>query len=146
MSEDDKTAPVEIVIEAPDKKAKNKGKAKTKNKAKAKAEAKTKSTRPKVAKATKPVDDFDFVGRVESLRVKSGAGPEGFEFGMRGRHGKRKSFRLDPGDAFALNAMMHLVLAAHAGETRIGVRTASEADGVLIVRELESRPKLGKSV
>jgi hypothetical protein len=82
---------------------------------------------------------------VESIKLKSGAGAEGFEFGLRGRHGKRKNFRFDAADPFAMNAMSHLVLAAHAGETKIGIRTAAEVDGILIVRELESRPKLGKT-
>ena len=130
MSEDDTLPAVETVIEAPARKSKAKGKPK----------AKAKAAPAKPPKAP----DFDFVGKVETLRVKSGAGPETFEFGLRGRHGKRKTFRFDAGDAFAMTAMAHLVLAAHASDTKLGVRTASEVDGVLIVRELESRPKLGK--
>ena len=61
------------------------------------------------------------------------------------RAGERQNFRFDAADPFAMNAMSHLVLAAHAGETKIGIRTAAEVDGILIVRELESRPKLGKT-
>mgnify|MGYP000564766136 CR=1 FL=1 len=128
----------------PVEKAKAKEKTKAKTETKVKAKTKTKASRPKVAKPAKPAHDFDFIGKVESLLVKSGAGAEGFAFGLRGRHGKRRNFRFDSGDAFAMNAMAHLVLAAHASDSKIGVRTGSEVDGVLIVRELESRPKLGK--
>jgi hypothetical protein len=133
MTEQETAEAVEIVVEKPVKKAK----AKTKTKAK--------PSRPKAEKPSRPAHDFDFVGKVESIRVKSGAGAEGFEFGLRGRHGKRRNFRFDAVDPFAMNAMSHLVLAAHAGETKIGIRTAAEVDGILIVRELESRPKLGKT-
>ena len=115
-----------------------------KPKAKGKEKAKAKPPRVKAEKPAKPGHDFDFVGKVERLRVSSGAGAEGFEFGLRGRHGKRRSFRFDTADAFAMNAMAHLVLAAHASDTRIGVRTGAEVAGVLVVRELESRPGLGK--
>ena len=139
MTEQEAAEAVDVVIEKPVKKAK----AKTKTKSKAKAKAKP--SRPKAQKPPKPTHDFDFVGKVETIRVKSGAGAEGFEFGLRGRHGKRKNFRFDAADPFAVNAMSHLVLAAHAGDTKIGIRTAAEVDGVLIVRELESRPKLGKT-
>ena len=135
MTEQEAAESVDVVIEKPMKKAKTKTKAK----------AKAKPSRPKAQKPSKPAHDFDFVGKVESIRVKSGAGAEGFEFGLRARHGKRKNFRFDAADQFAMNAMSQLVLAAHAGETKIGVRTAAEVDGILIVRELESRPKLGKT-
>jgi hypothetical protein len=135
MTEQEAAESVDVVIEKPMKKAKTKTKAK----------AKAKPSRPKAQKPSKPAHDFDFVGKVESIRVKSGAGAEGFEFGLRGRHGKRKNFRFDAADPFAVNAMSHLVLAAHAGDTKIGIRTAAEVDGILIVRELESRPKLGKT-
>ena len=136
MSEDDM---IEITTAAAEKPV-------TKEKAKSKAKTKAKSKAPR-ARAEKPASsghDYDFIGKVESLRISSGAGPEGFVFGLKGRHGKRRSFRFDAADAFTLNAMAHLVLAAHAGETRIGVRTAAEVDGVLVVREIESRPKIGK--
>lgn len=136
MSENDTTESIEVAVEKPAKKAKSKPKEKPKIKAEA--------PRPKAEKPRKSAHGFDFVGKVESLRVKSGAGAEGFEFQLRGRHGKRKSFRFDPADAFAMHAMAHLVLAAHASETKIGIRTSAEVEGLLIVRELESRPKLGK--
>lgn len=139
MSESAET--VVITAGKPGKKSKKKAAGKTGGKAKAKA---AKPARAKTDKPAKPGHDFDFVGKVESLAVKSGAGPDGFTFSLRGRHGKRRSFRFDTGDGFAMNAMAHLVLAAHAGGTRLGVRTGAEADGVFIVRELESRPKLGK--
>ncbi|MEI7600419.1 MAG: hypothetical protein WCJ41_14005 [Aestuariivirga sp.] len=142
MTEDETIDGVEAVAAEPSKKAK--AKEKNKAKAKTKVKAKAKEPRPKVAKPAKPAHDFDFIGKVESLHVKSGAGVEGFAFGLRSRHGKRRNFRFDSGDAFAMNAMAHLVLAAHASDTKIGVRTGSEVDGVLVVRELESRPKLGK--
>jgi len=135
MTEQEAAEAVEVVVEKSVKKPK----------VKAKAKAKAKPSRAKTEKPPRPAHDFDFVGKVESIKVKSGAGAEGFEFGLRGRHGKRKNFRFDAADPFAMNAMSHLVLAAHAGETKIGIRTAAEVDGILIVRELESRPKLGKS-
>lgn len=135
MTEQEAAEAVEVVVEKPVKKPK----------VKAKAKAKAKPSRAKTEKPPRPAHDFDFVGKVESIKVKSGAGAEGFEFGLRGRHGKRKNFRFDAADPFAMNAMSHLVLAAHAGETKIGIRTAAEVDGILIVRELESRPKLGKT-
>jgi hypothetical protein len=135
MTEQEAAEAVEVVVEKSVKKPK----------VKAKAKAKAKPSRAKTEKPPRPAHDFDFVGKVESIKLKSGAGAEGFEFGLRGRHGKRKNFRFDAADPFAMNAMSHLVLAAHAGETKIGIRTAAEVDGILIVRELESRPKLGKT-
>lgn len=135
MTEQETAEAVEVVIEKPVKKPK----------AKTKAKAKAKPSRAKAVKPSRPTHDFDFVGKVESIKVKSGAGAEGFEFGLRARHGKRKNFRFDAADQFAMNAMSQLVLAAHAGETKIGIRAAAEVDGILIVRELESRPKLGKT-
>ena len=137
MTENETTETVEVVVEKPAKKAKDK------SKPKAKAKSKVKAPRAKAEKPARP-EGFDFVGKVESLRVKSGAGAEGFEFGLKGRHGKRRTFRFDAADAFAMNAMAHLVLAAHASETKIGVRTGAEVEGVLIVRELETHPKIGK--
>lgn len=139
MTDQDTAQAVETAAEKPVKKPK----------AKAKTKAKTKTKQPKSArlKVVKPADahDFDFVGKVESLLVKSGAGPEGFVFGLKGRHGKRGRFRLDPADAFAMNAMAHLVLAARASETKIGVRVGPEAEGLLTVRELEIYPKIGRA-
>ncbi|PZF78929.1 hypothetical protein DK847_03860 [Aestuariivirga litoralis] len=134
------TETVVITAGKPGKKSKKKAAEKTGGKAKAKA----KTARSRADKPARPDHGFDFVGKVESLVVKSGAGPEGFTFCLKGRHGKRMSFRFDSADGFAMNAMAHLVLAAHAGGTRLGVRSGAEADGVFIVRELESRPKLGK--
>lgn len=138
MNETETVETVVVVAEKPAKKSKAKAKDKPKDKIKAKPE------RAKAEKPAKPSHDFDFVGKVETLRVRSGAGPEGFEFGLRGRHGKRRHFRFDTADAFAMNAMAHLVLAAHANDSKLGIRTAAEVDGILIVRDLESRPKLGK--
>ena len=148
MTENDPNDTVETAAEQPAKKAKAKDKSKDKAKAKLKAKSKTKSkTKAPRVKAKKPAETapaFDYVGKVDSLRIASGAGAEGFEFGLKARHGKRKRFRFDPADAFAMNAMAHLVLAAHAAGTKLGVRTAPEADGILIVREVESRHKLEK--
>lgn len=126
-------------------KSKARPRAQTKAKSAKKAEAKPRAARAKTAKpAAEPAEKFDFIGKVETLLVKGGAGAAGFEFGLRGRHGKRRSFRLDAADPFTMNAMAHLVLAAHTSETKIGVRTGAEAEGVLLVTELASRPKLGK--
>lgn len=133
MTENETSETVAEAAEKPAKKAKDKSKPKTK----------AKTPRAKAEKPAKP-DGFDFVGKVESLRVKSNAGAEGFQFGLKGRHGKRRTFRFDAADAFAMNAMAHLVLAAHASETKIGVRTGAEVDGVLVVREIETHPKIGK--
>lgn len=140
MTDNEVTQTVEVAVEKPAKKAKDKNKQKAKPKAKANAKA----PRAKAEKFAKP-DGFDFVGKVESLRVKSGAGAEGFEFGLKGRHGKRRTFRFDAADVFAMNAMAHLVLAAHASDTKVGVRTGAEVEGVRIVHELESRPRIGKN-
>ncbi|MCA3560325.1 MAG: hypothetical protein IOC82_04765 [Aestuariivirga sp.] len=142
MTENETIATVEVAAETPAKKAKTKDKSKAEDGAKPKVKAK--AQRAKAEKPARPDREFDFVGKVESLRVKSGAGAEGFEFGLRGRRGKRRGFRFDSADSFAANAMALLVLAAHASGSRIGVRTAGELEGVLIVRELESRPKMGK--
>lgn len=142
MTDNDKNQAVEAAadpaVTPQAEKAKSK-KSKVENKSDAKA--KPKGSRLKVAKSAERPPDFDFIGKVERLLVKSGLGAEGLEFGLRGRHGKRRTFRLDPADAFALNAMAHLVLAAHASETKLGVRTGAEVEGVLMVRELESRPR-----
>jgi hypothetical protein len=135
MTDQETVEAVETVAEKPVKKPKAKARTKAKG---------DKVSRPKLAKPA-ATHDFDFVGKVESLLVKSGAGPQGFVFGLKGRHGKRGRFRLDPADAFAMNAMAHLVLAARASETKIGVRVGAEADGVLTVRELEIYPKIGKT-
>ncbi|MFO1131984.1 MAG: hypothetical protein U1E16_08245 [Hyphomicrobiales bacterium] len=139
MTDQETAQAVETAAEKPVKKPKAKIKAKAKTKSK-----EAKSSRLKVVKPA-ATHDFDFVGKVESLLVKSGAGPEGFVFGLKGRHGKRGRFRLDPADAFAMNAMAHLVLAARASETKIGVRVGDEAEGVLTVRELEIHPKIGRA-
>lgn len=110
-----------------------------------KTKAKTKTAAPRKKKsAAEASAKFDFIGKVESLRVKDGAGSEAFEFGLRGRHGKRRSFRLDSANPVAMTAMVHLVLAAHASEAKIGVRAGEERGGVALVREVESRPKMGK--
>lgn len=100
--------------------------------------------RSKAAAKAKPQEEgFDFVGKVESLRVKSGGAADAFAFGLRGRGGKRRSFRLDGSDPIALNAMAQILVAAHASEAKIGVR-AEAGEGTSVVRELECRPKLGK--
>lgn len=140
MTENEPIQAVEVTEERPAKKAKGKDKAKVK----AQAGGKAKPARPKTEKSARSTPDYDFVGRVERLRVTSGGGAQGFEFGLRGRHGKRRNFRFDTADVFAMNAMAQLVLAAHASAAKIGVRTSAETDGVLIVRELESGPRLGK--
>jgi len=139
MTDQDTADAASTAAEAAPKTAKTKVKAKAKTKVK-----KAKTTRAKVVK-TAATHDFDFVGKVESLLVKSGTGPQGFEFGLRGRHGKRGRFRLDPADPFAMNVMAHLVLAARASETKIGVRAGAEVDGALAVRELEIYPKIGRA-
>lgn len=103
-----------------------------------------KPRRSKAVEKAKPAEDgFDFVGKVESLRVKSGGAAGAFEFGLRGRGGKRRSFMLDGSDPIAMNAMAQILVAAHASEAKIGVR-ADAGEGTVLVRELECRPKLGK--
>ena len=140
MTDQDTAETVAVAAETPAKKQKVKERPNNKEKAKGKA----KPPRSKAEKPIKDADAFDFVGKVESLSVRSGAGPEGFVFSLRGRHSKRHSFRLDPADAFAMNAMAHLVLAAYAGDAKLGVRTTGEVGGALIVCQLESRHKFGK--
>jgi len=142
MTDNDETPQVEAATGKPAKKAKDKRK--SKDKAKSKAKSKAKPARPAVEKPVAPVIGFDFVDKVDSLRVKAGAGAGGVEFSLRGRHGKRRSFRFDTADDFALIAMAHLVLAANSSGTKIGLRTGAEVDGVCIVHEAESRPRLGK--
>lgn len=142
MTEQDTAEAVAVAAEPPAKKEKSKARNKAKEKEKAKV--KVKPPRDTAEKSAKADDAFDFVGKVDSLSVRSGAGPEGFAFSLRGRHGKRRTFRFDPADAFAMNAMAHMVLAAHSGGAKLGVRTGAEVDGVLIVRDLETRHKLGK--
>jgi len=85
--------------------------------------------------------DFDFVGKVESIRVQNVSGQPLFTFGLKGRSGVRRSFQITATDSFALNIMAPVVMAAHAAETKIGVRVG---DGDEVV-EVQSRPRLGKS-
>ena len=83
--------------------------------------------KPARAKAkTKPGEShgYDFVGKVESIVVKGGGEAGAFEFGLRGRHGARQTFRLSASDSFALAVMAPIVTAAHATEVKIGVRVA----------------------
>ncbi len=63
---------------------------------------------PKLRRRPKTTPDkaphgFDFIGKVESLVVKGGSNAEVFEFGLRGRHGSRQTFRLKTSDSFSLN-------------------------------------------
>jgi hypothetical protein len=99
--------------------------------------------KPKAAKLAH--EGFDFVGRVESLAVRGGASLETFEFGLRGRHGLRQTFRLNTSDSFSLNIIAPIVTAAHANEAKIGVRAVADEGGVHYVTEVASRPKLGKA-
>lgn len=87
---------------------------------------------------------FDFIGKVESIVVKTGAGGESFEFGLRGRHGLRQTLALGTSDSFALNIMAPIVTAAHATESKIGVRVAPGHGSIPQVIEVASRPRLGK--
>ncbi|WP_421693706.1 hypothetical protein [Aestuariivirga sp.] len=113
---------------------------------KTKVKTKTKASRGKLVEDALPAEsEFDFVGKVESLQVKTGSAPDGFEFGLRGRHGQRKSFRLDLSDPVALNAMTHILVAAHASEAKIGVKVDGSGEGIPQVKELAWRPKLGKT-
>lgn len=110
--------------------------------------AKARQTRkPARAKAkTKPGDahGYDFVGKVESIVVRGGGETGAFEFSLRGRHGARQTFRLRASDNFALTVMVPIVTAAHATESKIGVRVAPAEAGELYVVEVASRPKLRK--
>lgn len=114
-------------------------------KANTEGRAKVKAKPRRVKPAADAANGFDFVGKVESLLVKSGNALGGFEFGLRGRHGKRQTFRLDSSDPAAMNAMAQILVAAHASEAKIGVRADAGTDGVPQVRELECRPKIGKA-
>ena len=99
--------------------------------------AKTKAAKTKAAKTP----DFDFVGKVESIRVQNAPGQPLFTFGLKGRGGVRRSFQITATDSFALNIMAPVVMAAHAAETKIGVRVGTGDEVV----EVQSRPRLGKN-
>jgi hypothetical protein len=97
------------------------------------------------AKPVKPgKKEFDFIGKVESIVVKGGGEAQIFEFGLRGRHHARQTFRLRTTDSFALNIMAPLVTSAHALETKIGIRVEKDEGGTPYVIEVASRPRLGK--
>lgn len=99
--------------------------------------AKTKTAKTKAAKTP----EFDFVGKVESIRVQTASGQPPFTFGLKGRNGVRRSFQLTAADSFALNIMAAIVTAAHASDVKVGVRVGA-ADEVV---EVQSRPRLGKN-
>ena len=112
---------------------------------KPKLSAKAKASPRTPADDTAPAaNGFDFVGKVESLRVKAGAAPDTFEFSLRGRHGQRQSFKLDPSDPVAINAMVQILVAAHGLGAKIGVNAGSSGEGIALVKELAWRPKLRK--
>jgi hypothetical protein len=90
-------------------------------------------------------EGFDFVGKVESLVVKGASDAAVFEFGLRARHGLRKTFRLRTSDSFSLSTIAPVVTAAHAKEAKIGVRAVADEGGILYVTEVASRPKLRKA-
>lgn len=87
---------------------------------------------------------FDFIGKVESISVKAGPDGEVFEFGIRGRHGLRQRLQLQLSTHPARTIMASVVTAAHAAETKIGVRVASTEGGIPGIVEVVSRPKLGR--
>ena len=98
------------------------------------------------SKADKALHEgFDFIGKVESLVVKGTSRAEVFEFGLRGRHGSRQTFRLKTSDSFSLTVIAPIVMAAHASEAKIGVRAMADEGGIAYVTEVASRPKLGKA-
>lgn len=108
--------------------------------------------RPKKEATPKVVEDsaqlaaspaFDFVGKVDAIRVVGAAGAEVFEFTLRGRDDAHGSFRLKASEPFALAAMVPLILSAHAQDSKIGVRV-EQVEGASWVTEIESRPGLGK--
>lgn len=108
---------------------------------KAKPAAKPKKPRePKAAPA-----GFDFVGRVESIRVTGGAAGAGFEFALHGRKGARQSYRLGTEHGAAMIAMAHIVIAAHDKDAKIGVRSEKAGNGLPVAAEVVWRPKLGKA-
>ena len=96
-----------------------------------------KSTKAKAAKTS----DFDFIGKVESIRVNNAPGQPLFTFGLKGRNGVRRSFQITSTEGFALHIMAPIITAAHAAETKIGVRVGDGGDVV----EVQSRPRLGKN-
>jgi hypothetical protein len=97
-------------------------------------------TKANKARAVK-TPDFDFVGKVESIRVNNAPGQPLFTFGLKGRNGMRRSFQITSTESFALTIMAPIVTAAHAAETKIGVRVG---DGGEVV-EVQCRPRLGKN-
>ena len=127
MTDNDETPQVEAATGKPAKKAKDKRK--SKDKAKSKAKSKAKPARPAVERSVAPVIGFDFVGKVDSLRVKAGAGAGGVEFSLRGRHGKRRSFRFDTADDFALTEQTHFTgVAFHDGVAERDLAVTADRD------------------
>jgi hypothetical protein len=101
-----------------------------------------KSTKAETAKTkAAKTPDFDFIGKVESIRVQNAPGQPLFTFGLKGRSGVRRSFQITTTDSFALNIMAPIVTAAHVAETKIGVRVGAGDEVV----EVQSRPRLGKN-
>jgi hypothetical protein len=88
--------------------------------------------------------DFDCIGRVTRIHVKSGpAGPE-FEFALHGRKGARQSFRISAAHDSAMLAMAQIVIAAHDRDAKIGVRSEKGGDGLAVATEIAWRPKPSK--
>lgn len=103
----------------------------------------TKNARLKVIREAKPaVPAFDFIGRVESIRVKGSASGLEFEFALHGRKGTHQSFRLNA--AHAATVMANVVIAAHDKGAKIGVRSEKGGEGLPVAAEIVWRPRLGK--
>jgi hypothetical protein len=94
----------------------------------------------KKAKATQ--NDFEFVGRVESINVKgAGANSNQFLFSLVDKKGSHNSYLLDPSEPLRLSAMASLLTAASASGAKVKVRSAPNADGPNFAGELEVRNK-----
>lgn len=107
------------------------------------ADAKAAPLKP-TAPAKKESPHFDFIGKVESVSVKSGAAA-GFEFTLHGRKGALKTFCLDAANSTVMSIMANVVISAHAGGEKIGVRVSANGEGNAVAVEIAFRRKLGKA-
>lgn len=87
---------------------------------------------------------FDFIGRVESIRVTSGSSAPEFEFSLHGRKSSHQLFRLNGELGAAVMVMAQVVISAHDKNAKIGVRCKKGGDGLPVAAEIIWRPKLAK--
>jgi hypothetical protein len=114
-----------------------------KENSKKKSEA-AKSYPKKLAKKAKSDEnEFDFVGRVESINVK-GAGVDSYQFlfSLIDKKGAHKSYLLDPSEPLRFSAMAGLLNAASASGAKVKIRSTLNPGGLNFAGELEIRTKV----